>query len=508
MISHIACMKHFIGVLFCLLAAGEPSFSQEFNEALDQIRSEYNLTGLAAAATCQGTPVETYYGGVRNLQSGAPLNEDTYFRIASVSKAFTAAALLRLSEAGAFQLDDDVSDALGYLLRNPNHPTVPITYRMLLNHTASIQDGTGYSGFLGATTATDDPPSVTEILLPGGTFYTANMWRLEVPGTHFAYSNMTYGMIGTLVEVHANMRFDQFVNSQVLEPLGIAGSFNPADIEDIDNLSPLYRNSIPQADNFQGTAPPAFDNPGYVPGTNGLRFGPQGGLRTNLEGMLTFGNLLINYGVHEGVSFLDSTTVAEMMLPQWTYTGNNGDNFFGLFNSWGLGIHRSLGITGNGSGDAVFPGTVMYGHPGEAYGLLSDLYVHPETGFVLAFLTNGYTVAANYAFGSTTTFYAVEEAVFSAFEESAWAACQTVASTEETERAKACRDIYCDARTGLLYNTGEAPVQFEVYSSSGKCTERGILHHSHEPKSEASGIYVVRILRHDGRTCVLKTARF
>lgn len=503
-------MKVYTATAIIILTASLSSFSQNITDELDLIRSEYNLAGMAAAALCDGATAATYYGGVRNLQTGAPLNENTYFRIASVSKSFTAAALLRLMDSGAFQLDDDISDALGYELRNPNHPAVPITYRMLLSHTASIQDGTGYSDFLGATVSTDDPPSVTEILSPGGAFYTPNMWRLEVPGTHFAYSNMTYGMIGTLIEIHAGMRFDLFMKSQVLEPLGIAGSFNVADIADIENLSPLYRNSNPQVDHFPGTTPPPFSNPDYVPGTNGLRFGPQGGLRTNLAGMLTFGNLLVNYGNHEGLTFLDSTTAAEMLLPQWTHTENNGDNFFGLFNSWGLGVHRSLGMTGDATGDAVLPGVEMYGHPGEAYGLLSDLYVHPETGFVMAFLTNGYTVASNYSFGSSTTFYAVEEAVFSAIAESAWASCQSAVTVSRTERPGACEDIYCDISTGQLHNMKALPVHFEVYSLSGKIADRGILDRTYRPDLPSAGLYTVRITDRNNATaqCILKMMRF
>ncbi|MCA1752706.1 MAG: beta-lactamase family protein [Flavobacteriales bacterium] len=482
------CLYIAVAMAWCHNATG-----QQITDELDGILNDFNLVGMAAAATCNGYAAETYYGGVKNIDSGAPLDENTYFRVASISKSFSAAALLRLHESGAFELGDDIGDALPYEVRNPNHPATPITYRMLMSHTASLQDGGGYSDFLSATVSTDNPPDMSEILLPGGNFYTANMWRLEQPGTHFAYSNMTYGLVGTLVEIHAGMRFDQYLKQEVLEPLGIAGSFNVADIEDIENLSPLYRNSIAQVDNFGDTAPTPFENEGYVPGTNGSRFGPQGGLRTNLDGLMRFGNMLANYGAHGEGQFLDSALVAEMLGVQWTFTGNNGDNFFGLFNSWGLGIHRSLGITGNESGDAVFPDTELYGHPGEAYGLISDLYVHPETGFVMAFLTNGYTVSNNYAFGATTTFYAVEEAVFDAFNQSAWQDCQNSLSTSEEYASTDCKGLYFDQNGGRIQCPSDMEgVEAELFGIQGQTVWKGRLQNGQQFETSAAGIYVLR----------------
>lgn len=469
--------------------------AQSFEETLDDIRSDFNLVGMATAATCNGFATETYYGGFRNLLTESPIADSTYYRIASISKSFTAAGLMRLYDLGLFELDDDASDALGFLLRNPAHPEVAITYRMLLSHTASIQDGGGYGNFLGATVSTDDPPSIEEILLPGGNFFTSNMWRTEPPGTHFAYSNMTYGVVGTLIEALSGQRFDLFMKTEVLEPLGIPGSFNVADLDDIANLAVLYRNSVPQVDNFQGLPPPPFDGSSYVPGTNGLRFGPQGGLRTTLPGLLTFGNMLVNHGTIDQTVFLDSTTVSLMLADQWTFNEVNGDNYFGLFNSWGLGIHRSLGTIGNGVGDAVIPGVAMWGHPGEAYGLLSDLYIDPETKFVMAFLTNGYLSGGNYDFGSQTTFYAVEEAVFAAVESHLYNPCEN----SLTVHTPATLSPYC---TEIRYNASldrfDFPLEFtrasaSIFGLDGRQVWSGLLADAKPSALTGRGFYVMRV---------------
>lgn len=496
-------------ILLTLLITACQANSQGVEQTLSDIRNQYNLVGMAAGVHCEGTPVLMHYGGTRNLFNNAPVNAQTHFRIASISKAYTAAGLMRLYEMDAFALDDDISAALGYTLRHPAFPNVPITYRMLLSHTASLQDGGAYSDFLNATTTTDDPPSIAEVLQEDGDFYAANMWRLAMPGTEFAYSNIAYGLIGTLIEALSAERFDIFMKNEVLGPLGISGSFNINHLDNLSDLAVLYRNSVAQADNFQGLPPFPFNNDEYVPGTNGLRFGPQGGLRTNLEGLMAFGEMIVNYGMHNDTAFLDSSTVALMLAPQWSYNGSNGDNYFGLFNSWGLGIHRSLGLTGNGNGDAVIPGEVLYGHTGEAYGLVSDLFVHPESKLVIAFVSTGYLSGGNYTLGSQTTFYQVEEDVFGVFESNYWNNCEqvlNVASLPYGDRGL-CQGLSFDGlqrkfRLPEGPNTGLA----EVYSLHGRQVWKGRLSELSQAYFGSSGVYLVRWENGDlaGHPCVKK----
>src|SRR5262249_17019716 len=83
-------------------------------------------------------------GGYRRQSARHP---DTLFMLASISKTVTAVALMQLYEQGRFGLDDPIDTNLGRLVRNPNFPSVPITYRMLLSHTSSIEDGLHYADY-------------------------------------------------------------------------------------------------------------------------------------------------------------------------------------------------------------------------------------------------------------------------------------------------------------------------------------------------------------------------
>jgi CubicO group peptidase (beta-lactamase class C family) len=123
-------------------------------------------------------------------------------------------------------------------------------------------------------------------LFASGEHFQSDNWRGEKPGTFFTYTNAGFGLLGTLVEKLSGRRFDEYMKSEVLDPLGIVGSYNVADVENIDDVAVLYRNLddgwTPQADNFQGVKPEPANLDGYVPGTNGLLFGPQGSLRVSV----------------------------------------------------------------------------------------------------------------------------------------------------------------------------------------------------------------------------------
>lgn len=406
--------------------------SQTLQQELQSVATTNGLVGMSVATTCGGAVQDVVHFGKRNLALNLDVDDSTRYRIASISKLVTAIGFMRLYEQGAFGLDDDVSTTLGFSFRNPAYPATPITYRMLLSHTSSFQDGTGYADFLSATYGTTPPPPISELSVPGGDYYTSNMWSTEAPGTYFTYSNANFGILGTLIEALSGQRFDVYMRQQVLLPLGIHGSYNVQDLPGVTDLAVLYRNSAPQSDNYNGMMPPAPDLSQYVIGSNGLFFAPQGGLRVSALELSRIAILLANEGSFDGTALLQPATVALMLGNEWTWNGSNGDNYYGLFRSWGLGVHR---ITAQPGGDVVFPGTALFGHPGEAYGLISDLYVDPATGFGLVFITNGYTPGNAYQFGTSSAFYGVEEEVYAELQQWSLPACLSTSLADDARNA-------------------------------------------------------------------------
>lgn len=474
--------------------------AQSFGDELQSVKTENNLIGLAVGVRCGNSELATFYGGWSDVDSGIPIDENTMYRVASISKSFTAAGLMILYDQGLFQLDDDISEALGYEVRNPAFPDVLITYRMLLSHQSSLQDGGGYGSFLSATYQNDPTPDIQEVLLENGAYFTPNMWRTEMPGTYFAYSNLNYGLIGTLIEALSGERFDEFMSTHLLEPLNINGGYNVSELNDIESLAVLYRDNIPQADDYGGVAPDPFVSEDYIPGTNGSLFAPQGGLRCTLEDLLDFAHMLSNQGNFEGTQLLSAEAVEAILNTEWDYDGTNGDNYFGLFNRWGLGIHHS---GANGTNDRVVSNEILMGHPGEAYGLISDLYFHSENGYTIAFVTNGYASGGGYSFGEETIYYLPEEQTFSLAEDFFWDACSTL-RVDVKPPQKFCEGLNYNLQSNeLIVPENFLGSRLEVYSPEGKVLKKDRLTSNRYHLSEESPFTIIHISGKES-TCRLK----
>lgn len=402
---------------FCLFPT-KSIFSQTLTEQVGIIQQDYDLMGGVVIVFCEEQVLESIPFGTADLQRNIPVTDTSVFRIASISKSITALALLRLYEDGLVDLDADINDLLSYSVRNPNFANEPITLRMLLSHTSSIIDGSTYSSFLSATYNNNPIPDLSELLTPQGSYYSASLFNTTLPGSYFNYSNLNYGIIGTIIEKVSGLRFDVYCKQYIFDPLEINASYNVNDLNDINDVAVLYRKIneqwIPQADNYQGIQPTFTNLDGYINGTNGLRFAPQGGLRISGIDLAKIFSLLLNEGNYLGQQYFESTTIIDMYRTEWLYDGNNGNNYGGLFRSWGLGIHKTTNTPNN---DIVLSGSQqMLGHPGEAYGLISDAYIDLDRKVGLVFITNG--SGTGYSIGGSSAFYTVEKDLFDAIETS------------------------------------------------------------------------------------------
>jgi CubicO group peptidase (beta-lactamase class C family) len=400
-------------LFFLFFFAGIRSFAQ-LSADIALIQQQNDLMGGVVTVYCSNQIVHHIPFGTADYTRGIPVTDSTLFRIASVSKTITAIAFLSLVDEGLVQLDENISSILGYPVKNPYFPNISITPRMLLSHKSSIIDGNTYSAFLTATYSQNPMPNLNELLTLGGAYYSMSNFNNTSPGSYFSYSNLNFVILGTLIEKISGQRFDEYCRNTILIPMAISGSFNVNHINNIDNVAVLYRRQsgiwTAQADDYQGVQPVYTNLSGYIPGTNGARFAPQGGLRCSGSDLSKIFMMLLNYGEHNGTTILSKTSVMMMFNKEWNYFGTNGNNYYGLFNSWGLGIHRILNIA---NADVVLESSQsMFGHPGEAYGLVSDAYVDTTRKLGLVFITNGCGVG--YQTNNQSAFYTVEKEIFDA----------------------------------------------------------------------------------------------
>ncbi|NJO92597.1 MAG: serine hydrolase, partial [Chloroflexia bacterium] len=259
--------------------------------------------------------------GLRNLSDSLPVTEKTLFRVASISKTVTATAVMQLVEKGAINIDVDINYYLKKGIRNKYFPDNIITPRMLLSHTSSVYDGPDYENFLARMYNSEFVPPVSELLSEE-----SSIWINKKPGTFFTYCNLNYGILATIIENVSGERFDKYVEKYILKPLSISGGYNVSRIKERSQISVLYREAVPQAENYKNS---------YPIGINGLYYSPQGGLRISVSDLAKILQMFMNKGIYKGIQILHSNTVEEMEKIHWKNNGSNGDTNHSQFLCWG-----------------------------------------------------------------------------------------------------------------------------------------------------------------------------
>lgn len=292
-------------------------------------------------------------------------------RVASLSKLVTAIGAMRLVETGVLDLDRDVSDYLGFTLRNPAYPDTVISLRMLLSHTSSLRDTALYAMAY---------PGTLQQLMAAHDWFDAG----HLPGRYFTYCNLGYGIVATVMEAATRTRFDTLMRQLVFEPLGVDAAYNWSGFN-TGKAAALYRwqddRWVATIDDFGGKRAVATvmvgDGRGpvphdYRPGSNGTLFSPQGGLRITLDGLGRIARTLLA----DGAPLLKPASLKAMMTPAWRFDGGNGDTEGGFYTGFGLGMQ----LMDDGKA----------GHFAEAYGLRGGLVVDRARGIAGVYLITGF----------------------------------------------------------------------------------------------------------------------
>ena len=330
------------------------------------------------------------YSGPADIATGRPVTGDDPVRVASISKLVVAIGVLRLVEQGKLDLDADVSGVLGWRLRNPAFPDVPITLRLLLSHQSSLTDTIDYVLPLDADMR--------------GVLSDPRAWDAgHAPGTWFAYTNFNFPVIAAVMERATGERFDRLMDRLVLKPLRLDACYNWASCSPASAARAvvIYRDGQPTKDDNRGAMPGCAVTPArdgscdlsqWRAGANGAMFSPQGGLRISARGLARIGRMLLGRGTVDGVRLLSPRSVAMLETPLWTFNGSNGDTGNGFNCSYGLAVTflatRQEGCRDNPFGD----GRLRFGHSGDAYGLRSGLWIDRRSGTGVAYFATDVVV--------------------------------------------------------------------------------------------------------------------
>ena len=337
------------------------SKQDQFNEEVKAIMERNNNVGLALVAVNNGQVVlnETY--GYKNLDTKEPIAKDDIFRIASISKSFCATAVMQLVEQGKLSLDQDVSELVGFEVRNPNFPDKVITVKMLLSHTASMSDANGYFSL--------------NAMNPDSSATWKQAWNSYAPETGYEYCNLGYNTLGTIVERVSGERYDQYIVNHILNPIGVYGGYEVLSLDSTKFVN-IYtwdgeKNEYIHKPAAYATKEKEIEN--YVFGVSTPVFSPTGGLKISAQDLAQVMKMHMNLGTAENGTQIISKESAEAMQSIVAPKTDEGD-------AYGFAIRTS---------NQLLDGHTMIGHTGGAYGVYTSMFWNKDRNFGFVVMTNG-----------------------------------------------------------------------------------------------------------------------
>ncbi len=312
------------------------SLSEIMQNAIDQAQ----IAGGSFLVAHKGEIVFREGFGYANMESKRPFTADELLPIASVSKPFTASVIMVLAEQGKLNLDDPVEKYLpkfkGMKVKGGQSPTLPMTIRQLLSHTA------GFWGNKGITPEQRDLIRNFERPLAETIELVTEYDLVYEPGTKWIYSGIGYCVLGRVAEVILDQSFEQIAQDALFGPLGLdSATFLPSK-EAINTVPIGYMRKGEKLQRQPSLA--QIDE---------LRFIlPGGSLFTTLNDLAAFGQMHLNDGVYNGKQILSKESVTEMRRLQ------SPDR---PARTYGLGWFRD-DITASGLADLTFHGGALGAH--------------------------------------------------------------------------------------------------------------------------------------------------
>jgi CubicO group peptidase (beta-lactamase class C family) len=219
-------------MMVTLIAGAQTPNLKAMTADFDKLLSEQfktGETGCAALVAIKGQIVYKKAFGMANLELNVPMQPDMVFRIGSITKQFTAVAILQLMEQGKLSLQDEITKYI------PDYPTqaYKITIENLLTHTSGIKSYTNVPDFY---------KYVKEDLKPEEAIDRFKNLPMEfAPGTKWNYNNSGFFLLGYIIEKVSGMTYQDYVEQNLLKPAGMTNSLYGSDKKLIKNRAYPYQ---------------------------------------------------------------------------------------------------------------------------------------------------------------------------------------------------------------------------------------------------------------------------
>jgi len=346
-----------LGALPCpaskALAQREPQIATAIRGEMQRFVDSGDISGaVAVVGESRGTRGVVAVGR-RDIEGDLPMEDDTLFRIASMTKPITALGVMMLADEGKLAVDDPVEKHLpefrGQAMTGGT-PRRPITLRDLLTHTSGLPDS--------PPPGTRAEPALTlEAAVRG---FASRPLSFE-PGSKWSYSNAGIGTLGRIIEVASGAGYEAFLKARIIDPLGMKDTtFYPSPGQ-MKRLAVAY-------DRKDGKLVPVASSRVAPDRAKGYP-GPAGGLYSTAPDLIQLDRMLVNGGELDGRRYVSRAILAEMTKVQ------TGDLKCGFTDGMGFGLGFGVVREPSGVTAMLSPGT--FGHGG-LYGTQS--WIDPARG--------------------------------------------------------------------------------------------------------------------------------
>ncbi|MGC0418021.1 serine hydrolase domain-containing protein [Embleya sp. AB8] len=317
------------------------------SEFVEKTATGFEVPGVAVGVWADGREVYACHG-VTSVDNPLPVDRDTLYVLGSITKSFTATALMRLVAEGRVELDAPVRRYVPELVLPDERAAAEITVSQLLNHTS------GLDWRMGVDTGEGDD-ALTE--------YVAKMAESESiapPGARASYSQMGYNLAGRIIEKVTGLTYEQAITSLLFEPLGLSHTLFAA-------------NDVMTRRFAVGHKPGADGAPAVVRKWKGTRANnPGGGGASSVADQLRWARFHLGDGrAPDGTRVLPAEALHRMREQTVELPGGALGDAFGI--CWFL---RDV------------EGVRTVGHGGSADGQFAELLIVPERDFAVVVLSN------------------------------------------------------------------------------------------------------------------------
>jgi CubicO group peptidase (beta-lactamase class C family) len=330
--------------------------SEKAEAAIQSIMQSSPVVGLSVAVVKNNKVIYNHSFGFKDVEKQLPLTNASIFRIASISKSFTTTAIMQLVAEKKIRLDQDISELVGFKVRNPTYPNTVITLKMALSHRSSINDSEGYFSLDAIDPATN--PNF------------AKCYNAYEPDKGYMYCNLNYNLAGSILEKITGIRFDKYIQQQILDPLGLYGGYN-VNALDSNLIAKIYEfNKETQGFTLSPNAyaPRTEEINNYTMGRTTPIFSPTGGMKISANDLAKYMIMHSQLGKYDGGRMISKNLSQQMQA------------IISEEENYGMALETTT---------QLIPGKTMIGHTGVAYGLYSLMFFEPKEKIGFIVISNG-----------------------------------------------------------------------------------------------------------------------